>query len=106
MKFTVGVNVGGPHYDPARMGAIARQADALGFHSVGAAERLIMPRVIKSQYPRGSGAIPGVGSAQNTLEVLSVISFLAGQTSRIRLDAVRRHAVPQSPPCREAAGHH
>ena len=85
MKFTVGVNVGGPHYDPARMGAIARQADALGFHSVGAAERLIMPRVIKSQYPRGSGAIPGVGSAQNTLEVLSVISFLAGQTSRIRL---------------------
>ena len=75
MKFTVGVNVGGSHYDPARMGAIARQADALGFHSVGAAERLIMPRVIKSQYPRGSGAIPGVGSAQNTLEVLSVISF-------------------------------
>ena len=59
MKFTVGVNVGGPHYDPARMGAIARQADALGFDSVGAAERLIMPRAIKSQYPRGSGAIPG-----------------------------------------------
>ena len=85
MKFTVGVNVGGPHYDPARVGAVARQADALGFDSVGAAERLIMPRVIKSQYPRGSGAIPGVGSAQNTLEVLSVISFLAGQTSRIRL---------------------
>ncbi|MAG34834.1 MAG: hypothetical protein CL878_01070 [Dehalococcoidia bacterium] len=85
MKFTVGVNVGGPHYDPAHIGAIARKADEVGLHSVGAAERLIMPRVIKSRYPRGSGAVPGVGSAQNTLEVLSVIGFLAGQTSRIRL---------------------
>ena len=85
MKFSINVNVGGPRYSPGHISAIARKADELGFYSVGAAERLIMPRVIKSQYPRGSGEVPGIGSAQNTLESLSVISFLAGQTSRIRL---------------------
>ena len=45
-----------------------------------------MPRHIESKYPYGpKGDIPGVGTLQNTLEVLSVMAFVAGRTSRARL---------------------
>ena len=86
MKFIVGVSIGGPNYSPEDIGTIARRADEFGFDVVNASERLIMPRHIESKYPYGpTGDIPGVGTAQNTLEVLSVMSFLAGQTSRALL---------------------
>ena len=86
MKFIVGLSIGGPDYSPDDILAMARRADELGFDVVSAGERLIMPRVIDSKYPYGpSGAIPGVGTLQNTLEVLSVMSFVAGQTARVLL---------------------
>ena len=86
MKFIVGVPIGGPTYNPADIGTIARRADELGFDAINASERLIMPRHIESKYPYGpKGDIPGVGTLQNTLEVLSVMAFVAGQTSRARL---------------------
>ena len=86
MKFIVGVPIGGPTYSPADIGTIARRADELGFDVINASERLIMPRHIESKYPYGpKGDIPGVGTLQNTLEVLSVMAFVAGQTSRVRL---------------------
>ena len=86
MKFIVGVPIGGPTYNPADIGTIARRADELGFDAINASERLIMPRHIESKYPYGpKGEIPGVGTLQNTLEVLSVMAFVAGQTSRARL---------------------
>ena len=84
MKFHVGVPMGGPTYDPFAISAIARKADEVGLHYVGGAERLIMPRVIESKYPRGNGDIPGVGTGQNMLEAQSVMSFMAGQTKQIR----------------------
>ena len=86
MKFIVGVPIGGPTYSPDDIGTIARRADELGFDAINASERLIMPRHIESKYPYGpKGDIPGVGTLQNTLEVLSVMAFVAGQTSRARL---------------------
>jgi probable F420-dependent oxidoreductase len=86
VKFIVGLTIGGPGYNPDDILAVARRADELGFDVVSAGERLIMPRVIDSKYPYGpTGAIPGVGTLQNTLEVLSVMSFVAGQTARVRL---------------------
>ena len=84
MKFHTGVPMSGPTYDPAAISAIVRKADEVGFDYVGGAERLIMPRVIESKYPRGTGEIPGVGTGQNMLEAQSVMSFMAGQTKRIR----------------------
>ena len=86
MKFIVGLSIGGPDYDPDDILAIARSADHLGYDVVSAGERLIMPKVITSKYPYGlTGEIPGVGTLQNTLEVLSVMSFIAGQTTQVRL---------------------
>ena len=86
MKFIVGLSIGGPDYDPGDILAVARSADMLGYDVVSAGERLIMPRVIESRYPYGqTGEIPGVGTLQNTLEVLSVMSFVAGQTTRVHL---------------------
>jgi probable F420-dependent oxidoreductase len=86
MKFIIGVPIGGPTYSPADIGTIARRADELGFDAINGSERLIMPRHIESKYPYGpKGDIPGVGTLQNTLEILSVMAFVAGQTSQIRL---------------------
>ena len=86
MKYTTGVPNSGPMAKPEIIIAMARQADRLGFDAVAASERLVMPRSIDSKYPYGeTGSIPGVGTAQNPLELLSLMSFVAAQTSRIRL---------------------
>ena len=85
MKFHTGVPMSAPKYDPEAISALARKADEVGYHYIGGAERLIMPRVIHSKYPRGTGEIPGVGSGQNMLEAQSTMSFIAGQTKQIRL---------------------
>ena len=85
MKFHTGVPMSAPKYDPEAISALARKADEVGYHYIGGAERLIMPRVIHSLYPRGTGEIPGVGSGQNMLEAQSTMSFIAGQTKQIRL---------------------
>ena len=76
----------GPLATADSMAALAKRAEGLGFAAISASERLVMPGVIESRYPYGeSGAVPGVGASQNTLEMLSVLSFLAGQTTVIRL---------------------
>jgi probable F420-dependent oxidoreductase len=85
MKFHTGVPMSAPKYDPEAISALARKADEVGYHYIGGAERLIMPRVIHSLYPRGTGEIPGVGTGQNMLEAQSTMSFIAGQTKQIRL---------------------
>ena len=86
MKYVAHAPLSGDQSGPDDLAALARQADELGFEAIAASERLVMPRVINSRYPYGeTGEVPGVGTAQNTMEMLSTLSFLAGQTSRVRL---------------------
>ncbi|HUF91844.1 MAG TPA: LLM class F420-dependent oxidoreductase [Candidatus Limnocylindria bacterium] len=59
------------------------RAEALGFHSVMIADHLVFPVVITSKYPYTvDGAFPGQGDA---LDQLSLMAFVAGQTSTLRL---------------------
>lgn len=86
MKFTVSLPIGGPIHNVSEISTLATKADQLGFDAVTASERIIMPRNIKSKYPYGpKGKIPGVGTSQNTLELLSVMSYIAAKTKNISL---------------------
>ena len=86
MKFTVSLPIGGPIHNVSEISTLATKADQFGFDAVTASERIIMPRNIKSKYPYGPKVkIPGVGTSQNTLELLSVMSYIAAKTKNISL---------------------
>src|SRR5688572_27482699 len=59
------------------------RGEALGFTSVMIADHIVFPTVVNSKYPYTvSGAFPGQGDA---LELLTLMSFVAGKTRRLRL---------------------
>ena len=81
-----------PHVGPqAREGVIerirtvAQQAETLGFHSVWAADHIVMPVHLTSKYPyHPEGKFP-VDPADNFLEPLTVLSYVAACTTRVKL---------------------
>ena len=86
MKYLFSMPVSGPLGTPDSMTSLAGQADRLGFEAITASERLVMPRAISSSYPYAeTGEVPGVGTVQNTLEMLTVLAFLSAHTARIGL---------------------
>ena len=63
--------------------ALVARGEALGFTSVMIADHVVFPSVVSSKYPYTvSGVFPGQGDA---LEQLSLMAFVAGRTSRLRL---------------------
>ncbi len=86
MKYLLHLPIAGPQATPECLGALARRAEELGVDVLAASERLILPRTVRSCYPYGvSGGFPGGEASQRTLEMLTVLAFLAGQTSRVQL---------------------
>ncbi len=65
----------------------ARRAEELGFASVWAADRVVMPWSIETPYPYAEGSAFIVPPDRPFMECLTVLSFLAGVTERIRLGA-------------------
>ena len=63
----------------------ARQAEAWGFDSVWAADRIVIPWQIDTTYPYNESASFFVPPDRPFLEALTTIAFLAGCTERIRL---------------------
>lgn len=63
----------------------ARRAEELGFASVWAADRVVMPWRIATDYPYAQGSAFIVPPDRPFLECLTVLSFLAGVTQRVRL---------------------
>ena len=69
--------------EPDALEALVGRGEALGFHSAMIADHIAFPVTIKSRYPYTvDGAFPGQGDA---LEQLSLMAFVAGKTSRLRL---------------------
>jgi probable F420-dependent oxidoreductase len=81
-----------PHVGPQartqvveRIQTVARHAEALGYHSLWAADHIVLPTQINSKYPyHPEGKFP-VDPADNFLEPLTVLSYVAASTSKIRL---------------------
>jgi probable F420-dependent oxidoreductase len=75
----------GPLARPDLVVKIARNGEALGYSSLFVTDHVILPAEQRSVYPyHPSGQFPG-GTQQEYLEPLTVMSYLAGETTKIRL---------------------
>ena len=85
MKYGFTVPSRGPLATPESIVTIAKKGEELGFDSISLGDHILVPRTIESSYPyTDSGEYPG-STTGSSLEQLSVLSYLAGQTSKIRL---------------------
>lgn len=83
MEYGFHLGVSGPTATPQHLVNFARRGEELGFFCVAVADHVVIPKRIVSPYPyTSSGEYPGAG---DQLEQLTVLSFLAGATQRIRL---------------------
>lgn len=70
---------------PERLGIIARKGEELGFDALLTGDHILVPNNISSTYPYTEGGeFPGSTSGES-MEQLTLLSFIAGQTSKIRL---------------------
>lgn len=85
MKYGFTVPSRGPLATPDALVTIARRGEELGYDSISIGDHIVIPRNIESIYPDTEGGeFPG-GASGASLEQLNVLSFLAGQTQKIRL---------------------
>ena len=75
----------GPNARPDPLAQIARRGDQLGFGCMVAADHILVPKQIDSPYPYTIGGEFATGETGEYLEQLTLLSFLAGITQRIRL---------------------
>ena len=75
----------GPTARPEPLKAIAQLGDALGFYCMVAGDHILVPKQIESPYPYTiGGEFHGAGSGEY-FEQLTLLTYLAGVTKRIRL---------------------
>ena len=73
----------GPTADPDSLVAMVAEAERLSFDSTVIADHVVFPATVESRYPYTvGGEFPGEAEA---LEQLSLMAFVAGRTSRLRL---------------------
>ncbi len=83
MKYGFNLSTSGPAATPEHVISLARRGEELGFHSIMVGEHLVVPNQIDSHNPV-VGKLPA-GWTDGHLEQLTLLSFLAGATQRIRL---------------------
>ena len=85
MKYGFTLPGRGPLATPETLGRIARRGEELGYDAVFTGDHILVPRHIASPYPyTESGEFPGSPSGES-MEQLTLLAFLAGQTAAIRL---------------------
>ena len=85
MEYGCNVFANGPLATPESLAKLARSGEALGFQIVRVGDHILIPKNIASRHP--ASAKPGFPAAASGewLDALALLSFLAAQTSRIRL---------------------
>ena len=84
MQFGIALPHIGPSASPEAIVKVACKAEALGFDSLWALDRLLWPLQPTSKYPGNlQGKLPAV--MQNTYDPLTVLTFVGAQTKKIRL---------------------
>lgn len=85
MKYGIMLPSRGELARPDSLSAIAQRAEELGYHVMMFPDHIVLPRHTDSQYPYSeSGIFPGTDTNE-TMEQLTTLAFLAGQTKTIRL---------------------
>ena len=70
---------------PERLGIIARKGEEFGFDTLLTGDHILVPKNISSVYPYTEGGeFPGSGLGES-MEQITLLSYIAGQTSKIRL---------------------
>jgi len=85
MEFGLFLPVSGRSATRKTLREYAQLAEGLGFQQLWAAERLVIPWTIDTEYPYAEGATFIVPPDRPFLESLTVLAFLAGCTERIKL---------------------
>jgi probable F420-dependent oxidoreductase len=75
----------GPMATPANLGRVAEKAEALGYDTVWFSDHLVIPTEVKSFYPYDPNGKMPFNPAEPYWEPLTVIGYVAGRTSRLRL---------------------
>lgn len=84
MQFGIALPHFGPSASPEAIIKVAKEAEALGFNSLWALDRLLWPLEPASKYPGNrEGRIPEV--MQNTYDPFTVLTFAAAHTEKILL---------------------
>jgi len=85
MKYGFTIPNRGPYAKPDILATLAKRGEELGYASISTGDHIVVPRRIASPYPYTSGGeFPGSDSGES-MEQLTILSFLAGQTQTIRL---------------------
>ncbi len=85
MKYGITLPDSGPLARPEELSAMAGKAEELGYDNILVGDHIVMPQRIGSAYPYNeSGEYPDRSSGE-AMELLTLLSFLAGRTSTIRL---------------------
>lgn len=75
----------GPMATPANLGRFAEKAEALGYDTVWFSDHIVIPTEVKSFYPYDPSGRMAFNPAEPYWEPLTVIGYMAGRTSRVRL---------------------
>ena len=86
MEYAFGALAQGVFGKPQNLSLLAETGEQLGFEVMWVNDHVVMPRAIDSSYPYSdTGQFDEFGDAGDYLEQLTVLSFLAAQTSRVKL---------------------
>lgn len=70
---------------PENLGFIAKKSEEFGFDALLTGDHILVPRHISSPYPYTEGGeFPGSATGES-MEQITLLSYIAGQTSKIRL---------------------
>ena len=85
MEFGFSIPSRGPLATPENMATLAGRGEEMGFDIISVSDHIVIPNNIGSRYPYSeSGAFAGDSSGMY-MEQLTVLGFLAGQTSKAKL---------------------
>ncbi len=65
--------------------SLGTRAEALGFDSLWVADQVVIPSRLEPSYPYGTTQHYDIEGNQNFFEALTVLTYLAGRTSRVQL---------------------
>ncbi|NQV20465.1 MAG: LLM class F420-dependent oxidoreductase [Rhodospirillales bacterium] len=85
MKFGIFPLLGGPAATPEFISGLGPAVEERGFHSLWAAEHVVLFDQQDSKYPYSSDGVPPFNPDDNFLEPFSALSFIAATTTKLRL---------------------
>jgi probable F420-dependent oxidoreductase len=97
IQFGFGLPTRGPLSTPGNLVRLARRGDELGFDFISVSDHVVIPRAIGSRYPYSTSGEFAVDPSGSYLEQLTVLTYIAASTRRVRL-LTSVMVVPQRPP--------